>query len=238
MAKLIGKKSRYLTRNMQFNVVAGFIWLALFAYVSFVMLTTMDWHSLISEIVWLLVFGPILFFINKQNDKHYSIFNAFKSGMRGEDTVWKELHKLSDQYTVFEDLHLPGRKENIDFMVVGPTGVYFIEVKNHFGNVSYNGQQLTRDGKLFERDFLKTALNQTMNLHNYLISTCNIDVFINPIIVFSHPFARVHFGHDLKNCVRVVHRRWLINAITTGVGSNFLVSAKLLECLETLTEKI
>jgi hypothetical protein len=237
MARFIGGQSRYLTLMAKISRIAGFIWLTLFTYASFVMFTNMNWRSLISEFTYLVVFGPILFLINNQLEKHYSILRTFKSGAVGETAIWKELHKLNNQYTVFEDLHLPEHEENIDFVVVGPTGVSFVEVKNHFGKVSYNGQQLIRNGKLFESDFLKTALNQTMDLHNYLISSYKIDAFINPVIVFAHPFARVHFGNNLISYVRVIQRGWLINTISTSTEYTAPVNEKLIECLEKLLKK-
>lgn len=83
-------------------------------------------------------------------DKHYLVSAKFFSGISGETAVWDELHKLNDQYTVFEDLRLPGHMENIDFVVVGPNGSFTVEVKNHSGNITYDGEQLLQNGQRFE----------------------------------------------------------------------------------------
>lgn len=60
------------------------------------------------------------------------------SGAEGEEKVLRALESLPDGYTIFNQLDIPdpslpnGRRE-LDFLVVGPTGLFIIEVKNTGG---------------------------------------------------------------------------------------------------------
>lgn len=147
--------------------------------------------------------------------KEESLMYKFRSGIVGEKLIGDELKKLDENYTVFQDVHVLGKKENIDFVVVGPTGVHAIEVKNHHGTVGFNGDELTLNGKSFEKDFLRQTMREATSLHDYLISSGFSNAFVIPIICFSHRFAIVRFGiQPIKN-VRVIQYRWLIKMITS-----------------------
>ncbi len=61
-------------------------------------------------------------------------------GASGEQAVLNELGKLSDDHVVFNRLMLPddtlpGGRRELDFVVVGPSGVDIIEVKNSPGRI-------------------------------------------------------------------------------------------------------
>jgi len=119
------------------------------------------------------------------------------------------------KHTVFQDIHIPGKKENIDFVVVGPTGIHAIEVKNHHGKVEFNGDDLTLNNKLFEKDFLFQAMREATSIHDYLVKNDVKNAFVIPILVFSHRLAIVRFGIQPVKNVRVIQYRWLIKMITS-----------------------
>lgn len=60
------------------------------------------------------------------------------SGAEGEEKVLRELEKLPDGYTIFNQVKIPdgslpnGHRE-LDFLVLGPGGLHIIEVKNSSG---------------------------------------------------------------------------------------------------------
>jgi hypothetical protein len=147
--------------------------------------------------------------------KEESLMYKFRSGIIGEKLIGDELKKLDANYTIFEDVRIPGKKENIDFVVVGPTGIHAIEVKNHHGTVGFNGDELTLNQKPFEKDFLHQAMREATTLHDYFITSGISSAFVIPILVFSHRFAVVRFGiQPIKN-VRVIQYRWLNKMITS-----------------------
>lgn len=102
--------------------------------------------------------------INKNN-------NTWGKGSEAESFVGKSLMQLTQEYKVIEDLNT-GRG-NIDYIVIGPTGIFTIEVKASRGRVSYsNGQLLINSAVLLknylyqteaERYWLFRELNQHFN---------------------------------------------------------------------------
>jgi len=54
--------------------------------------------------------------------------DKFSSGIKAENIVRKALRQLDDRFTVIHNFPLPKRGD-IDFVVVGPTGIFCVEVK-------------------------------------------------------------------------------------------------------------
>jgi hypothetical protein len=105
---------------------------------------------------------------------------------------------------------------DIDCTVVGPTGIFAIEVKGHRGLVGFNGQQLTRNSRLFEKDFLLQAMSEAVGLRELIRSTAKVDVFVEPIIVFSDQYASVKLGPEkIKGCY-VIGKAWLNELVERG----------------------
>jgi hypothetical protein len=59
--------------------------------------------------------------------------DRFDSGARGERATADALKALSPAFTVLHDLSIPGHRANIDHLVIGPTGVFVVDSKNHRG---------------------------------------------------------------------------------------------------------
>ncbi|UCB60961.1 MAG: NERD domain-containing protein [Candidatus Bathyarchaeota archaeon] len=68
-------------------------------------------------------------------------YPSWRAGIAGERKVIKTLSSaLSDEYSIINDIMLKsGVHGNIDHIVVGPTGIFVIETKNHKGRISYYG---------------------------------------------------------------------------------------------------
>jgi len=89
-------------------------------------------------------------------------------------------------------------------VAIGPTGIHAIEVKNHRGTVSFNGDELIINQKTPEKDFLRQAMREATSLYVFLTTSGVLNAFVNPIIVFSHRFTTVRFGiQPIKN-IRVI----------------------------------
>jgi len=54
---------------------------------------------------------------------------------------------------------------NIDHILVGPKGVFTLEVKSHRGTVTFENGTLLRDGIEFKKDFLKQAWAESGRCH-------------------------------------------------------------------------
>jgi hypothetical protein len=68
-------------------------------------------------------------------------------GAVGEARVASELRKLPDGYYVFHDFPV-GSVSFVDHVVIGPTGVFSIETKDWFGEVSIKEGHIHRNGDI------------------------------------------------------------------------------------------
>lgn len=152
------------------------------------------------------------------------------SGLIGEEKILKQLTRLDDRFSVFQDAKLPGRRDNIDFIVLGPGGVFTIEVKSHKGRISFDGSSLLRNGRVLEKDFLKQARGQALGLHDHLLEKTGADIWVKPIIVFTGTYLKIPFGHNEVGGCRVYGKEWLVNALEISPAvASWPVSPEIIE---------
>jgi hypothetical protein len=73
---------------------------------------------------------------------------AWRIGATGEERVGELLAELeSEGCRVLHDRLVPGRRENIDHLVIGPFGVVVVESKHYAGPVSVRGGELYLKGR-------------------------------------------------------------------------------------------
>lgn len=71
-------------------------------------------------------------------DRHNSEAESGERGREGERAVLSELKSvLSDDYRIYKNFKIPGRKFDIDFVIVGPQGLIVLEVKNYSGKMFF-----------------------------------------------------------------------------------------------------
>lgn len=215
MAISHGLQSKYELNLKKFSQIAGFIWLGLFVIVSgiTVHLWLLRITSTINFIVIAILFAPIFLVIRKELNRWIYSYSSFRKGLKGAGAIWHELHNLPDTYDVYQHCKLPGRTDDIDFIVVGPTGVFVVEVKSHGGKIEFNGDQLTKDGEYLEKDCLRQVEIQYQGLHDYLLQETSEDIFVHPILVFSNHWANVRFGIKKIRFIHIVKKKWLLKTI-------------------------
>ena len=70
-----------------------------------------------------------------------------EQGADGESATSTALFRLGPLWTVWHDLHWPGRRfANIDHLVIGPGGIFVIDSKNWTGAVTAKGGVLRQNG--------------------------------------------------------------------------------------------
>jgi hypothetical protein len=115
-------------------------------------------------------------------------------GAKGEESVIRVLRKLDPSFKRIHDVFLPGTEGNIDHVVVGPTGVFVIETKNHNGTISCNGdywgrKKVGRRGTVYSSNIgnpSKQAKRNSLMLKKWLESK-NINVgYITAVVVFTN----------------------------------------------------
>lgn len=149
------------------------------------------------------------FLITKITDKAVRDYWHNLVGLRSERTVLLELEQLPDEYRVFRNVQFDDGYD-IDFVVVGPRGVFVFEVNSTRGDVSVEGEQLLVDGKLMNgKDRSKQALRNTMEVSNYLDGK----YYVQGAAVFAHYRTKLNIGFRKVGGVFVIKHQWLTKLI-------------------------
>ena len=162
-----------------------------------------------SFFLWLLALLPLLWLFSKiklRTDK-------FNRGLVGENEIDDVLDKLSEEYVYLSE-GLNTTRGNIDKIVIGPTGVWALEVKSHSGQFTFDGEHLLRNGSPMDKDFLGQAYAEAKTLQEIINSKVGLNVPIHPVVVFSNKYAQVRLGLKQYNGVYVIRIHCLLKLIT------------------------
>lgn len=237
MAKMFGRRGNYLSlmgtghgiTSLLLIVVTPIFLIVYLYWVIFVRKALLMEH-LKFPIIVIFVFSLLVFiYCYSQYKKESHKARSFFSGLKGEHAIEIKLEKvLGDEYSVFRDVKL-NKFGNIDFVVVGPTGIFAIEVKNHGGTIGFDKEQLTRNGALFEKDILDQIMNNALSIHDLLKKKFSADIFIKPVIVFSSPWAKLSFGLKKQKNVYVIGKSWLDKFFDSQSVYRFPIDRALIE---------
>lgn len=134
-------------------------------------------------------------------------------GYEAEQKVEDASYELPKSFIPITNIVLGGTG-NIDEVIVGPTGIWVVEVKSHTGRITFDGKELRRGGELFEKDFLKQAWAERCGVRDILRKELNKDFFIHPVICFSD--AEVRIGPKPVRGIYVIGLKWLNGLILKG----------------------
>ena len=152
------------------------------------------------------------------------------TGRWGEISIKEVLKELPSDYAVYEGVVTEADKGDIDYVVVGPTGVFTVEVKAHKGEVAYNGFGITLDGRPFpDKNVLRQMHGETHGLKIFLQERVHADFYVRPILVFANDRARVDIGSSPVQNVNVVHKDGLIQLILSFPYCRFPVPQPVVE---------
>jgi len=129
----------------------------------------------------------------------------WKKSAEGEEEVYKELVRLPGEFLFFSDFH-KNRKGNVDFVVIGPTGIYAIESKNtKKGVITLDNDNIYINGSLFKDiDPLKQAYDESIQIQEYLKESLSLSLPVTPVLVFANPGIEMTFCKEKKHGVFVV----------------------------------
>ncbi len=100
--------------------------------------------------------GWIVWFLYNRMRRLLNQFRTFRQGREGEHQIIERLRiALDNRWTIFHNLILPDRKDDNDIVLVGPGGVWTVEVKSSRGTVRAQGKKwevLTKKGWVGVRD--------------------------------------------------------------------------------------
>jgi len=117
------------------------------------------------------------------------ILRNLHQGIEGEKAVGQFLERLRERgYQVFHDV--VGDNFNVDHVLIGPGGVFTIETKTWSksargeARIGFDGEQLTRNGKLPERAPIVQARAQSTWLKGLLNESSGRKVEVHPVVLF------------------------------------------------------
>lgn len=109
-------------------------------------------------------------------------------GIVGEKIVASQLELLKESgFRVFNDLQLGGF--NIDFAVVGPGGIYAVEVKNHAHPPTAVLQYRNGVLKLGNQDktsSIKQVKSAAWTLHDLIFAGTRKNIFVSPVLCYAN----------------------------------------------------
>lgn len=123
--------------------------------------------------------------------------DRYYAGAGGEYDVGTILSGLSPEFHVLNGVGFYGG--DIDHIIVGPTGIFVVETKNHGGTVSLKHGRLCRNGKPLDRDYLRQVRLET----RYVKERLDVQAVpaVQPVLVFARAKVRVAKSvHGVRIC--------------------------------------
>lgn len=103
---------------------------------------------------------------------------------------------------------------DIDHIIIGPTGIFIVETKNHSGTISVRDGCLCRNGDRLTRDFVRQVSSEAMYVKAWLKP--QVPCHVRALVVFSR--AKVRVRRSIGG-VRVVALASLTDTITDRAPS-------------------
>lgn len=112
----------------------------------------------------------------------------------------KDIRKLSDGFHLASKVSLPNNSK-ADYVAVGSSGVWLVNVKDGEGAISFNGEDLVQKGQVL-KGLLTKSLERSYALADLLKKKLNHNFIVTPVIAFSSPKANLN---SLPEVLRGVH---------------------------------
>lgn len=206
MAKFIGQAGEFQEKRgirRRLNAVLAFflIMIGVFFLIGFATAKMSVWWTLLAAAIVI----PAFKFFERLFNKQIRMARLDESGAAGELEILPYLKELPDSYTVVCDLDFADSFGNIDHLVIGPTGVFAIDVKNWRGTVSTDGQgELLFNGQPTSKPQVRAFTRRVMELKNRLKALTKLEPFIQGIFVFPRTRVEAKWGSTgAVHCIRI-----------------------------------
>ena len=168
-----------------------------------------------------LVFVPFFIIMALKLKKQKGIL---RSGAEGEKRVLELLSRLPKDFYVITDVELVIRHKTaqIDYIIIGPTGIFIIEAKNLKGTVSGNA----KDEMLLKTKLLKDGSFDTKQIYNPLLQVSTHGRLLSKLL-FKHKYYNeiatcVYFSHPASE-VKLTDLNAENNVFYGGLGGDKLL---------------
>ncbi|MHA2365620.1 MAG: nuclease-related domain-containing protein [Candidatus Hodarchaeales archaeon] len=173
-----------------------------------IIVTTFIFYDLIPEFP-VVAIGVCFFLFIKFLARYYNAGSITRAGAEGELKALKYLEKLPDHYYILNQVEIPDQKgsygvREIDYIVVGPNGVFLVEVKNISGLIKGKDTDKTLDVIKTDKYGIKHHKKEKNPFHQIKIQRIVLQKFlkqyriytpIQGMVLFVHPKVRL----EIKN---------------------------------------
>jgi len=153
--------------------------------------------------------------------------DRYYGGADGEQDVGLVLSRLPQEFHIFNGLGFEGG--DVDHIIVGPTGVFVIETKNHGGTISQRGHRLCRNGIPLGHDFVRQAECEAMYVKRRLGP--QVLCHVRPVVVFARAKVRVRARIDGVKVISLTSLADTVTQRTTCLSHGEV--RRCVQCLET-----
>jgi hypothetical protein len=114
---------------------------------------------------------------------------TYRKGQEGEEEFVETMRRnLDGHWTLFRNVRLPGSKGDIDAILVGPPGVWVLEVKTFSGEYQNIGEhwmhRAGRRWKVLRKSPSRQAKTHAVQLHHFL-KRQGIHQWVEPVVVWA-----------------------------------------------------
>ncbi len=188
----VSKRRAIWTRAMLFmslvGIILGFILRGLFPALSI-----SSWACILATLaLGLLTWGVGRRTFRKIDELETEHVNLCKAA-HGENSVATILKGLPDEFRVINDITTPFG--NLDHVVVGPTGVFFLDTKNWRGVVSADGQgELLCNGNRLDKPHVGQFAARVLAIKDKVKALAEVDPYFQALLVFTSAHVDAHWG--------------------------------------------
>ena len=157
---------------------------------------------------------PVLVFILRFLGAH-SDERAWRRGAEGEKEVAFQLRKLGEGWRVLHSVPVGAGDTDIDHVVIGPSGVFTLNTKNHLGGrVSVNAKAVYVNGKY--QPYIVKSRVEGKRARKLLSAAFGYDVAVRPVVVIMAKDLRIKSSPEDVNVVgRKRISKWLAGQLPT-----------------------
>ncbi len=185
---------RYQRRVLLYWASAGLILVGI-GFIIYNLIAAIWRHVLPPLWAWplLLVLALPLFWVSEQLAELNEELSGFRRGQMGEVAVARSLRQgLGGDWVLFRNVKLPGVNSDIDMVLLGPPGVFTLEVKAYAGRYRYHQKNFYRYTRAM--GWRKMHHNPGLQarfisgaLHQYIAYTLNQKVWVEPRLAWAGP---------------------------------------------------
>jgi hypothetical protein len=175
--------------------------------------------GLLAFMLIMAILSPVLWWMRRRFQEEIANMRNYRAGREAESTVEELMReKLDSRWTIFRNLVLPGRKEDIDFVLVGPPGVRVVETKAYKGSIRVNNgtweRQEKKNWRSIQADPANQAKHNAARISDYLRGSA-ITLWVQPTIALTerHPVTDfqtstvpIWFQYDLASQLEQLNR--------------------------------